>query len=78
MIQRKQTVFLLLAVVLAIVCVVIDPTWLDTLQAAVATLAGYTIFIFKKRMRQALFCLIDGIGKAVAFAVSHTGPAADA
>ena len=58
MIQRKQTIFLLLAVVLAVVCVVIDPTWLDTLQAAVAAVAGYTIFIFKQRMRQAVFCLV--------------------
>lgn len=58
MIQRKQTVFLLLAVVLALVCVIVDPTWLDALQGAVAAVAGYTIFLFKTRMRQAAFCLV--------------------
>jgi hypothetical protein len=58
MIQRKQTVYLFLAAILAIVCIVVDPIWLDTLQGLVAALSGYTIFQFKQRPRQAMFCLV--------------------
>ena len=58
MIQRKQTVFLLLAAVLAVVCLVARWEWIDILQGLSAVLSGYTIFIYKKRPLQAKLCLV--------------------
>lgn len=57
MIQRKQTVFLLLAAILAVVCLVVRLQWIDVLQAISAVLSVYTIFIYKRRKTQARLCL---------------------
>jgi hypothetical protein len=57
MIQRKQTVFLLLAAILAVVCLVVRWQWIDILQGLSAALSVYTIFLYKKRLVQARFCL---------------------
>jgi 4-hydroxybenzoate polyprenyltransferase len=57
MIQRKQTVFLLLAAVLAIVCLVVRLQWIDVLQGLSAVLSVYTIFQYRQRLRQARLCL---------------------
>ena len=58
MIQRKQTVFLFLAVVLALVCLFMRLTWLDALQGLLAVVACYTVFQFKNRLFQAKLCLL--------------------
>ncbi len=58
MIQRKQTVFILLAAVLAVVCLVARWEWIDILQGLSAVLSGYTIFIYKRRLIQARLCLL--------------------
>jgi hypothetical protein len=57
MIQRKQTLFLLMAAILALVCLFVRLTWLDTLQALSAVLSLATIFLYKKRILQARLCL---------------------
>ena len=58
MIQRKQTVFLLLAAILAVVCLVLRWQWIDVVQGLLAALSVYTIFIYKKRIKQARLCLL--------------------
>lgn len=58
MIQRKQTVFLLLAAILAVVCLVLRWQWIDVVQGLLAALSVYTIFIYKKRIKQAQLCLL--------------------
>ena len=58
MIQRKQTLFLLLAAVLALVCFFVRLTWLDVLQIVSAALSSTTIFLYKKRILQARLCLV--------------------
>ncbi len=57
MIQRKQTVFLLLAAILAVVCLVVRWQWIDSLQGLSAVLSVYTIFQYHQRPRQAKWCL---------------------
>ena len=57
MIQRKQTVFLLLAAILAVVCLVVRLQWIDVVQGLSAVLSVYTIFLYKKRPLQARLCL---------------------
>ena len=57
MIQRKQTVFLLLACILALVCFFMRLQWIDALQVVSAALSAYTIFLYRRRMVQARFCL---------------------
>lgn len=57
MIQRIQTVFLLLAAILAVVCLVVRWQWIDIVQGLLAVLSLYTIFIYKQRLRQARLCL---------------------
>ena len=57
MIQRKQTVFLLLACILALVCFFMRLQWLDALMAVSAVLSAYTIFQFRRRILQARLCL---------------------
>ena len=56
MIQRKQTLFLLVAAILGLVF------WLSwtlfVIQALASALSLYTIFIYKKRPRQATLCLV--------------------
>ena len=59
MIQRKQTIFLLLACILALVCFGMRFfQWLDSLQVVSAVLSGYTIFQYRRRLLQARLCLI--------------------
>ena len=53
MIQRKQTVFLLLACILAVVCFAMRLQWIDALQV----LSAYTIFQYRRRIFQARLCL---------------------
>ena len=57
MIQRKQTVFLLLACILALVCFFMRLQLIDALQVVSAALSAYTIFLYRRRMVQARFCL---------------------
>ena len=57
MIQRKQTVFLLLACIVALVCLIMRLQWLDALMAVSAVLSAYTIFQFRRRILQARLCL---------------------
>ena len=57
MIQRKQTLFLLLACVLALVCLVMRLQWIDALQCVSAVLSAYTIFQYRRRVVQARLCL---------------------
>jgi len=57
MIQRKQTVFLLLACILALVCLFMRLQWLDALLAVSAVLSAYTIFQYRHRVMQARLCL---------------------
>ena len=57
MIQRKQTVFLLLAAILAVVCLVVRLQWIDVLQGVSAVLSTYTIFLYRQRPLQARLCL---------------------
>lgn len=57
MIQRKQTVFLLLAAILALVCFFVRLQWIDVLQIVSASLSGYTIFQYRQRIRQAWLCI---------------------
>ena len=58
MIQRKQTIFLLLAAILALVCLVVRLQWIDIVQGLSAVLSVYTIFIYKRRPLQAKLCLL--------------------
>ena len=65
MIQRKQTVFLLLACVLALVCFFLRMQWIDVLQLLSALLSAFTIFQYRRRIVQARLCLA---GLAIVFA----------
>ena len=56
MIQRKQTLFLLVAAILGLVFWLSWP--LFVIQALASALSLYTIFIYKKRPRQATLCLV--------------------
>ena len=58
MIQRIQSVYLLVAAVLAIVCFCLRLTWLDALQLVTAAICIATIFLYTKRMLQANLCLV--------------------
>lgn len=59
--QRKQTLFLLLAVVLGVVTLSVRfYSWLSfVLLLFASALDLYTIFIYKHRMRQAACCLVS-------------------
>ena len=61
MIQRKQTLFLLVAVILGVI--VLSTHFYSWVLFAVllfaSSLSLYTIFIYKRRMRQAAFCLVS-------------------
>ena len=65
MIQRKQTVFLLLACILALVCFFLRMQWIDVLQLLSALLSAFTIFQYRRRIVQARLCLA---GLAIVFA----------
>lgn len=58
MIQRKQTIFLLLAAIVAVVCFVLRLEWIDVLQLATAGVAAVTIFLYRKRLLQARLCVV--------------------
>ena len=57
MIQRKQTVFLFLACVLALVFFFLRLQWIDELQLVSALLSVFTIFQYRQRITQARLCL---------------------
>lgn len=57
MIQRKQSLFLALACILALVCCLVRFQWIDVLQAVSAVLSAYTIFQYHRRLFQARLCL---------------------
>jgi len=57
MIQRKQTLFLLVAAILGLVFWLSWP--LFVLQALASAVSLYTIFIYKRRPRQATLCLMS-------------------
>lgn len=59
MIQRKQTVFLLIAAILALVVVFARLQPVDALQLASAVLSVVTIVQYKHRPRQAVLCLVN-------------------
>lgn len=57
MIQRKQTLFLLLAAIFVLVCLFLRLEWVDVLLAVSAALSNYTIFQYNRRIFQARLCL---------------------
>lgn len=65
MIQRRQSL-LVVACVLAVVCICLRQTWIDVLQAISATLSAYTFFLFVRnqvqdttRKLQSTLCLVN-------------------
>ena len=56
MIQRKQTIYLLVAAILGMVHLLAWPLFIIQLLASAICL--YTIFLYRRRKRQAAFCLI--------------------
>ncbi len=56
MIQRKQTIFLLIAFILGVVH--FEGWILFSIQLVATILSCYTIFLYKNRKRQATFCLL--------------------
>jgi hypothetical protein len=62
MIQRKQSVFLLLAVILGVLIIVNYPMWPLFLLALVASsLSFFTIFKYKRRLLQARLSILAAI-----------------
>ena len=62
MIQRKQSVFLLLAAILGVLIIVNYPMWPLFLLALVASsLSIFTIFKFKRRLLQARLCVLTTV-----------------
>ena len=61
MIQRKQSVFLLLSVILGVLTLSVQfYSWvMFVVLLLAASLNLYTIFLYKKRMRQASLCLVS-------------------
>lgn len=60
MIQRKQTVFLLLAFVLAIVCLFVQAINLQSACLLLSALIScVTIFMYKRRNLQSLMCVVN-------------------
>ena len=57
MIQRKQTLFLLVAVILGMVHFQAWP--LFVIQIFASAIALYAIFLYKNRKRQAILCLVS-------------------
>ena len=58
MIQRKQTLFLLLAAILVLVCFFLRLFhWIDIVLVVSAVLSAYTIFQYRRRIPQARLCL---------------------
>ncbi len=55
MIQRIQTIYLLAAAILGLVFIMAWPLFI--VQVLASALCLYTIFLYKKRLRQAKFCL---------------------
>ena len=93
MIQRKQTLFLLAAIVMTVICLCMQigsfkaaglevakhhfDTWpLFAILLPTTVIATYTIFLYRNRKLQALFCLFNAllvVGWYVCyFVVSHT------
>ena len=62
MIQRKQTVFLLLAAILGVLVIINYPVWpLFLLTLVAASLSVYTIFRYKQRPLQARLSLVAAV-----------------
>ena len=62
MIQRKQSVFLLLAVILGVLIIVNYPMWpLFLLALVVSSLSFFTIFKYKRRPLQARLSILAAI-----------------
>jgi len=60
MIQRKQTVFLLLAFVLAVVCMFVQTISLQSSCLLLSALvSGVTIFMYQHRKQQSLMCVVN-------------------
>lgn len=61
MIQRIQTIYLLLAALSALVCILLNwGLWIPVIILAVSALFGvYTIFTYSNRMLQAKFCVFN-------------------
>ncbi len=57
MIQRKQSIFLLIAVILGMVYFLAWPLFFIQMFASAVSL--YTIFIYKRRLLQARLCLVS-------------------
>lgn len=55
MIQRKQTIFLLLAAILGLVHMMAWPLFI--IQIVASAICIYAIFLYKRRKRQATWCL---------------------
>ena len=58
MIQRIQTLYLLIASILVIVCLVLRLEWIDALLAVAAIISAVTIFLYRKRIVQAHLCVV--------------------
>ena len=62
MIQRKQSVFLLLAAILGVLIIVNYPMWhLFLLSLVASSLSIFTIFKFKRRLLQARLCVLSTV-----------------
>ena len=62
MIQRKQSVFLLLAAILGVLIIVNYPMWpLFLLSLVASSLSIFTIFKFKRRLLQARLCVLTTV-----------------
>jgi hypothetical protein len=62
MIQRKQTVFLILAFVLTVVCMIVSSSaslWHLVCLLLSAVLSIVSVFLYKKRILQANLCLLN-------------------
>ena len=59
MIQRIQTLYLLIACILAIVCFFLRLEWIDALLVLSAILSAVTIFLYRKRVVQAHLCVAN-------------------
>ena len=64
MIQRKQTLFLLAAIVMTVICLCMQIGSFKAAGLEVApttVIATYTIFLYRNRKLQALFCLFNAL-----------------
>lgn len=67
MIQRKQTLFLLAAVIVDMVHLLDWPLFI--IQMFASAICLYTIFLYKQRKRQAAFCLVGIVANLIWYLV---------